>query len=395
MGNSNQLFSTVFNLQSRSKVQSGDAPLLNVPLTLAHQDAHEAYARARAMGPICYDAKKSEWIVVGYDTAVWAFKNPHILSSKYNNAFDPFVVGNDPPEHTIFRKTMGRAMAGLDASMVELYTAGWLEAFFERTKKNGGLFDAVSDLACPLPEVFTGFMLGLDEEETQKLISMRPPNRTQLNSSWKPVTAYLGSLVAGRAKCDRKGVFGALASLSGEESLSNHEMVGLLRLLWFAGTSTSTHFLPSLILLMLRNPAIVAKLREDISLVPAFVNEALRMEGPTAILPRKAVEDFEFSGVKIPANAMVKICILAANSDPKVFPDPREMRFNRPTASVAFGHGIHFCLGAMIAKTMAAKVTSELASRFPSMSAAQSLDAVQYEASDSFRSIRSLQVRLC
>jgi cytochrome P450 len=343
---------------------------------------------------VCFDVASGEWIVVGYEAVVWAFKNHETLSSKYNSSFDPLVVGNDPPTHTLYRKILARAMSGCDAAMVESYTSRWMESFIKRTKESGGVFDAVGDLACPLPESFSGLMLGLGESETGQLIAMRPRNRTQLTESWPAVTEYLEQLVAGARTGKRGGVLGALLSLSGADALSPAEMVGLLRLLWFAGTSTSTHFLPSLLLLMLRHPAAVEEMRSDRSVLLPFINEALRMEGPTGILPRRAETGFELMGVKIPANAMVKICILAANSDPVAFPEPRQIRYNRTATSVAFGHGIHFCLGAMIAKTMAVKVADVMATRFPVMSAAQDLDRVCYEPSDSFRSIKSLKIKL-
>jgi cytochrome P450 len=379
----------------RPRRDSGGAPVFDFTNSPSRPNTHEFYARARAAGPVCFDVASGEWIVVGYEAVVWAFKNHETLSSKYQSSFDPLVVGNDPPTHTLYRKILARAMAGCDAAMVEAYTCRWMESFIKRTEESGGVFDAVGDLACPLPESFSGLMLGLDEAETQQLISLRPRNRTQLNDSWPGVTSYLEKLVTlGRRAGKRDGVFGALLSLPGSDALSDGEIVGLLRLLWFAGTSTTTHFLPSLLLLMLRHPAAVEEMRSDRSVLLPFINEALRMEGPNGILPRRAETDFELMGVKIPANAMVKISILAANSDPVAFPEPRQIRYNRPRTLVAFGHGIHFCLGAMIAKVMAANVAGTLAARFPAMSAAQPLDSVRYEPSDAFRAINSLQIKL-
>jgi cytochrome P450 len=383
-----------FDRAVRLEAVAGGAPAFDLTLSPSRADAHEAYARARAASPVCFDFVQWEWIVVGHEAAVWAFKNPQALSSDYNSAFDPLVVGNDPPDHTRYRKILARAMAECDAAMVEAYTTRWMEEFVRRIQSNGGGFDAVQDLACPLPESFTGVMLGLDESETNRLISMRPRNRTQLNASWPLVTAYLNQLVAKGGNARRPGVFGALAAIHGPDTLADVEIVGLLRLLWFAGTSTSTHFLPSLLLLMLKHPDVLEQVRADHELIPAFVNEALRMEGPTGLVPRKAVTAFEFHGVRIPANAMVRICILAANSDPAVFPEPRTMLLNRQSPSVAFGHGIHLCLGAMVAKAMASKVVEYLAVRCPEMQAAQDLRAIDYEPSDSFRSVKSLRIAL-
>lgn len=383
-----------FSERARPEAE-GHASSLDFSLGPSRTDAHEFYAQARKTGPVCFDAINSQWMVVGYEAAIWTLKHPEILSSKYNGEFDPFVVGNDPPEHTRYRKILARAMSGCDAAMVESYTSEWMDGFSRRTRESAGVFEAVTDLACPLPEAFSGLMLGLDNEETQRLISMRPDNRTQLILSWPSVTSYFEQIVGHGRRRKREGVLGALYCLSGDDALSDAEIVGLLRLLWFAGTSTSTHFLPSLLLLMLRHPDVLGEIRSNRRLLLPFINEALRMEGPTGVLPRKVIADCELAGVKIPTNAMVKICILAANSDPDAFPEPRCIRYNRTTASIAFGHGIHFCLGAMIAKTMAATVARFLMDRFPDMQAAQDLDFVTYEPSDAFRSIRSLQVKLC
>jgi cytochrome P450 len=370
----------------------GGAPSFDFTHSPSRPDAHEFFARAREASPVCFDAASGEWIVLGYEAAVWCFKHPEILSSKCHADFDPLVVGNDPPEHTLYRKILGRAMVGCDAAMVEAYTSEWMAGFIKRRERSGGIYDAVSNLACPLPESFAGVMLGLDVDETDYLSSIRQRNSTQLHLSHPSTTKYLEELIARARLTERGGVLGALLSISGPDKLSDTELVGLLRLLWFAGTSTSTHFLPSLILLMLKNPGIMAQMRAGKLSMSSFVNEALRMEGPVAVIPRKAVTDFECMGVKIPAEAVVKICILAANNDPAVFPEPTEIRYNRPTASVAFGHGIHFCLGAMIAKAMAAKVAEILTTRCPEMKLAVPHAKPVYERSQSFRSLLKLDI---
>lgn len=343
---------------------------------------------------MCFNEVNGEWMVLGYKAALWCFRNPEKLSSKCSSDFDPLVVGNDPPDHTRYRKILARAMSGCDSKMVDSYTTDWMVGFLQRTKDSGGRFDGVRDLARPLPEMFGGAFLGFDESETQQLIAMRPENSTQLTQSWSNVTKYLEQVVSVGRGGERRGILGELYSLSCAEGVSDAQVVGLLRLFWFAGTSTSTHFLPSLLLLMLSNPDLVKRLLADRSLVPLFVTEALRREGSVATVPRWAMVDCALMGVRIPANASVRIIVLAANNDPAVFTEPQKMRLNRSTPSLAFGHGIHSCLGVLIAKAMAAKVVEMLLENFPAMIAAQDLDSVSYERSDSFRAIHSLQIQL-
>lgn len=377
----------------RLAVTSG-APLVDLSRGPSRPDAHELYRRARSLGPVCLNAAQPEWMAVSYDSAVWALKNVQVLSSRCVGDFDPLVVGNDPPGHAAYRKLLSRALGTIDAAMVESYTARWVEEFLHRARARGGTFDVVSDLGCPLPESFTALTLGVNEEETRQLTALRPGNRTRLNDSWVGVTACLHGIVARARTEHRSGVLGALLSVAEPQQLSDAEIVGLARLVWFAGTSTSTHFLPSLLLMMLTHPEALEEVRANRSLVPAFVNEALRMEGPTGVLPRIALADFDFMGVRIPAGAMVKVCLLAANRDAAVFPDPDRVRFDRPNVSLAFGHGIHFCLGAMLARTMAVTVADAFVDSCPAMRAAQPLNSVRYESSEVFRSLKSLRIAL-
>jgi hypothetical protein len=358
---------------------TADPPLCDLSWAGSKPDAHARYTEARNRGSVCYDAGQNAWIVLGYEAAVACLKDVERLSNDPVAEFDPFVAGSDPPDHTKYRRILQDSMRAFDRAAVVEFANSWLDGFYARLAP-GEIFDAVNDLGCPLPERFGGHMLGLNDAETERLISLRPANRTQLLESWPGVTEFFEQIVATKGEDERPGVLGALLSHASADPLSNGELVGLLRLLWFAGTSTSTNFLPSLLLLMLRHPHVVQDMRTSPALVPAFVSEALRLEGSIAFVHRRARSSFDLGGQKIRANDSLRICLLAANSDPAVFPEPEKIDLTRPASrQVAFGSGIHHCLGGYIARALAETMVSRTLQCSTRLAAAEPLDRLSYE----------------
>jgi cytochrome P450 len=358
---------------------TAEPPLCDLSWVGSKPDAHARYTEARNRGPVCFDAGQNAWIVLGYDAAVACLKDVERLSNDPVAEFDPFVVGSDPPDHTKYRRILQDSMRAFDRAAVVEFANSWLDGFYARLAP-GEIFDAVNDLGCPLPERFGGHMLGLNDAETEWLISLRPANRTQLLESWPGVTEFFEQIVATKGEHQCPGVLGALLSRASANPLTNGELVGLLRLLWFAGTSTSTNFLPSLLLLMLRHPDVVQEMRTNPALIPAFVSEALRLEGSIVFVHRRARSSFDLGGQEIRANDSLRICLLAANNDPTVFPEPEKIDLNRPVSrQIAFGVGIHHCLGGYIARALAETMVSRTLQHSTRLAAAESLDALSYE----------------
>jgi cytochrome P450 len=146
-------------------------------------------------------------------------------------------------------------------------------------------------------------------------------------------------------------------------------------------------------MLLLRHPELQSRLREDPALVPAFIAESLRLEGPTTVVPRRAITDIEFHGVRMRKDDLVNVCLLAANSDPTAFPSPGTIALDRPAGrDIAFGFGIHHCLGATVARHVAEILVDRLVRGLPSMRSAEPLDHLAYEQGN----LRGLtRLRIC
>jgi len=133
-------------------------------------------------------------------------------------------------------------------------------------------------------------------------------------------------------------------------------------------------------MLLLRHPELQSRLRQSPALVPAFVAESLRLEGPTTVIPRRVTTDVEFHGVRMRKDDLVDVCLLAANSDPTAFPSPGTIDLSRPVGRhIAFGFGIHHCLGAAVARHVAETLVDRLVRGLPGMRSAEPLDHLAYE----------------
>ena len=182
-------------------------------------------------------------------------------------------------------------------------------------------------------------------------------------------TAYLEPLVAERRRRPGDDLVSSLATVEVEgERLADEEIFSFLRLLFPAGADTTYRGLGSMVFGVLTHPEVYAKLCRDPSAVPDAVQESLRWEPPTALLPRFAPEDLHWAGVDIPGGSEVLFGIVSANRDPEVFEDPD--RFDpgrRSRQSLHFGHGLHFCLGSHLARREMEVSLKALLERLPGL----------------------------
>ncbi len=165
-------------------------------------------------------------------------------------------------------------------------------------------------------------------------------------------TAYLEPIIEERRANPGEDLLSSLATIEVDgERLSNEELYSFLRLLFPAGADTTYRGLGSLFYAVLSHRDVYESVQADPTIVPAVVQEALRWEGPTAMLPRFAPKDVEWAGVEIPAGSEVIFAITSANRDESVFADPDRFDPSRSEReSLSFGHGLHFCLGSHLAR---------------------------------------------
>lgn len=329
-------------------------------------DPFPTYRELRDAGPIVYLDGMGVWALTRYAELRWAFKNWETFSSAEGTAFnDPInqnvkntVVGTDPPAHTALRKT---TLDRLRLSSVREAT-GLIEAKAEEMVVplvERGAFDAVAELARPFPATIVGELLGVDDDMRDKLIEygdatfnvLGPLNERTMEAF--PLVQSLLERMATMTKEDlTPGSIGHSLYVAAERNQLPTEHIALL--LWNftgAGTDTTVSAIGSLIRLLAQHPEQWDMVREDPGLISAAIDETLRLESPIQIFGRVTAREYGADGVAIPAGERVALLIGSGNRDERHYPDADRFDVRRDASDhLGFGHGIHNCPGANLAR---------------------------------------------
>ncbi len=286
------------------------------------------------------------------------------------------ILAMDPPRHTRMRALVSRAftprrVAGLEPGIREL-AIHYLEGLRPR-----GACDFIQDFAARLPMDVISEMLGVPAADRDGLrrqadlvvhreegVAGVPPAGLAAAAG---MIQYFAGLLAQRRRTPRDDLLGALlaAELEGDR-LSDREVIGFLFLMIIAGNETTTKLLGNALYWLGRHPGERDKLRADPTLIPRWVEETLRYDNSTQALARSVTRDLELHGEKLAAGDRVLLLLGSANRDERVFPRADAYDILRDTsASLSFGHGTHFCLGAALARLEARVALEEVQRRLP------------------------------
>jgi hypothetical protein len=252
----------------------------------------------------------------------------------------------------------------------------------------------VGDFAAPLSELVLGRLIGLPEGAATDLRLRLRSHRYDVDTSSRVVDAWAGEYLAGLKATKGDDLCSRLLRGTGEENLTPGEVASVVKLLWLAGTETTSILITSSALRLLRHPAARAMVQGDAALIPAFVEEVLRLESPQQLVARVTRGEVELAGVTIPADSHVRLCLAAANRDPSVFAEPDQLSLRRGANNhLAFAAGPHFCMGALLARLEARVAVETLLATWPGFRAARPLSEMSYAGSIYMRALKRLPVR--
>jgi cytochrome P450 len=358
-------------------------------------DPYENYAALRRAGSVHFLTEHGFWIVLGYDDVVHALKRPEIFSSARPTVrFDPILNEADPPAHTRVRRVLAPHFSSRSAQALEDYAETCASRLLERGD-GAAEFDLVENFADPVTELAMGRLLGFSRDETENLMRLLAPHKRSLDGEmYRLLEEWLRAYVERARDLPGESLGGRLARGEGEAALAHEEIVGVLKLLWVAGITTTSRLISASALLLLRHPHARAELMEEPELLPAFVEEAVRLEPSEQMVWRVTREGVELSGAQIPAGEEVRLCLAAANRDPAHFPEPDGLSLRRdPNHHLSFAAGPHYCLGAAAGRAVTRAALAALLTRWPDFDAARPLSALSYEESFSSRALEHLFVR--
>ncbi len=381
------------------------------PAVLA--DPYPSYRELRERAPV-YETAAGFYAVARHEDVLAVLRNPAGYSSSAMNfsatrpegsaeARGRLLIAADPPVHTRLRGLINRAFTSRRVAELEPrirhLVAGMLDGALPR-----GEWDLVSDLAGPLPTTVIAEMLGIDPERREDFkrwsddvvaIAGGMPDEAEmarLQRSLPELDGYLDEVIAERRRAPRSDLVSALIEASEDGAvLSPEDVRSLGVLLLIAGNETTTNLVGNAVLALDAHPDAAEAVRKNPALVANLVEEALRWDSPVQAVFRQTTREVELAGTKLPEGALVLGLLGSANRDERRFPDPDRFDVRRDaTGHVAFGFGVHFCLGAPLARLEAKVVLESLFARTRSFRVAGAPERIH---SFFLRGLRGLPVR--
>lgn len=369
-------------------------------------DPHPVYRRLREEHPLHYLEERDLWVLSRHADLRAAIRDPETWSSTQGvvpNGFvpaKPTLIVMDAPDHASMRNAVNRAFTPRRIDLLAPRIRRFAQSLVDSFPAEGEL-DAFAAFTDPLPLLVMAELLGVDPEQHEMFkrcgdaivyASDNPPE--VLRTAETELTDHLSEVFAQRRRQPREDLISVLLHASPEgAALSDDDLLGLCFLLLVAGTETTTSALGNAILLLDRYPEARSRLVADPSLVASACEEILRFDSPVQGLSRVATRDVEMHGRTIPKGARVHLLFAAANRDPRAFEEPERFDIERrDNHHFAFGFGVHFCLGASLARMELRIGIEEFLRRAPEYTVRRA--GVERLRSDTNRGFRQLPVSL-
>ena len=375
------------------------------------RDPFALYAQMRASSPLVR-VPGGPWLIFDYAGVRRALEDHEHFSNSASPAGAtenplPWMIFQDPPRHTKLRGLVSRAFTPRTIATLEprirAVSRELLDAAVARATAAGGrgAFDLIADYAGPLPVMVIAEMLGIPPGERARFkawsgamvalsetIAGGPAEAARAGAAYLAATAemeeYLVEVLRTFRTAPKDDLLHRLASAEVDgERLGHAEILGFFQLLLLAGSETTINLIGNAVLCLLEHPAALAAVRADAALLPGAIEEVLRYRSPLQAVFRATRRDVAMHGQVIPAGQLVLPIIGSANRDASVFGADAE-RFEiarEPNPHLAFGHGIHFCLGAALARLEARVALTDLLARLPNLARA---DDAPWEVCKSF-----------
>ncbi|OIJ26306.1 cytochrome P450 [Nocardioides luteus] len=339
--------------------------------TVVQDNPYPAYARLRAEHPVYWTAASNTWVLSRHADVEAALLDPGTYSSasgifptpagmEMTELFLPMMIMTDPPRHSQLRALVSKGFtARRIASMEPVVTA--IATELVQGFVQAGACDLVAELAGPLPAMVIADLLGVPREDRAQfrqwssLLVQADPVRDQASAGLAAAASlydYFKGFIAQRHKEPRNDLISALveAKVDGQR-LTEEELLGFCLLLLVAGHETTTNLLANSAVILAQHPAARERLARHPELLPGAVEELLRFDSPVQGLSRALTRDVTIHGTTMPAGDTVLLLFGSANRDERIFWAADRFDIDRePEHHLAFGRGIHFCLGAALAR---------------------------------------------
>jgi pimeloyl-[acyl-carrier protein] synthase len=387
-------------------------------------DPYPSYDRLRQEAPVAWSETEQAWLLTRYADVVTTVQDPRHFSSRgrmlatlehlsaperarlkqFEDHFSVGLLNSDPPDHTRIRALVNKAFTPRVVEQLRPRVQALADELLDAVQAVGEM-NVVRDLAQPLPVTVISGLLGVPPEDRRQfkvwadsILSFQgagvlPAGFLELSQeSLVAMRGYFSGLIEERRRHPHDDLLGRLVEAEmGGDRLTEAELMTTSVTLLIAGYETTTTLITNGLYTLLRHPDQLQSLRDDPALMPAAIEELLRFESPLQRNPRRVAGDMEYAGQRMRAGELVLQMLGSANRDQAVFPDPDRLDITRqPNRHVAFGQGIHFCLGAPLARAEAQIAIGTVLRRMPHLRL--NTDAIAWASHPLLRAMPSLPV---
>ncbi|GCE29144.1 putative cytochrome P450 YjiB [Dictyobacter alpinus] len=356
-------------MQQQNESNRGFSPFQFQPIEQTLQ-TFQWFSMMRANQPVYHDEQSHLWHVFRYEdvtkvvTDYSHFSSESIPGFSENSFLNGTVVAKDPPDHRKLRNLVNQAFTPRAVNHLSGRVTEIAQELIDGIKP-AGTMDVISDIAFPFPAKVIAELLGVPDKDWDIFrrwasggegvgseVSTEDNTAQGQQSMEENMYDFFSRLLAERRESPREDLISSLsvAEIDGER-LSERELVSFCILLLAAGQETTKNLIANAMYLFTEYPEVAERLRQEPALMPAAIEEILRFLPPVWFTIRRATEDVQIGGQTIPANSIVMAWNSSANRDAAQFPDPDTFNIQRdPNRHLTFGHGIHFCIGAPLAR---------------------------------------------
>jgi cytochrome P450 len=388
-----------------------------------NHDPYPYFARLRAEDPVHWDERYAFWIVTRYDDVVHVTRHPELFSNvifkrdtrpawppipeedvPFDEIFKEFrshdLLQQDPPDHGRMRDAIHPQLAPKQAERWRGMVRAVIEELLDAVSSRGRM-EMMGEFATPLPLSVISELLGIPRDDRPRLrelshrrLAFTRATRERMRlavQGIRELTEYLTPILDRRKARPLEDLLSAIGVAERDGVYSREEALANAMVLIDAGHETTINLICNGTLAFLRHPDQWALLREDPFLAAKATEECLRYDPPAKTIRRITARDVELRGKTIRDGDLVRLVLSAANHDPEVFPDPDRFDITRrANHHVAFGSGIHYCLGQYLARLEGQEAFAALSQRFPDLRLEP--QELAYEPSFMFRNLKSLRV---
>lgn len=376
-----------------------EAAELYLPLDPAHAaDPHAFYARARREAPVFFSPAINAWVVSRYEDVVAVVRDhrrfaqaitraglersPGVKAVREKPLFAKSLGSVDPPEHTRLRGSVSRALSARRIAALEPRIRALTDQLIDQFEPRGQA-DFMMRFAYPFPALVIASLFDLPEadfrqvqqwgDDVSALVggSLSPNDHARCAQSIQALQRYVFDLAEQRRQKPRDDLASDLITSvdAGQAQLSSDEVAAMLQVLLLGAVPNTRKFLGNCLHRLLADYRHWQMILDDPGRIPAVVEEALRMDGPTLTSFRTTTEEVEIGGKTIPKGALVQVLWASANRDESAFTDPETFDPGRvrSVGHLEFGHGAHYCVGAPLARLEMRIALEQLSARMPSL----------------------------